>query len=249
MTRDPISEYALRLGDNCLILAQRVSEWAGHGPVLEEDIALANVALDMIGQAQLWLELAGEGEGLGPDDLAFGRDASDFRNILLVEQPNGDFAHTIVRSFLFDAWHYYVLTYLAGSSDDRVAAIAEKAVKEVSYHLSRTTDLVKSLGDGTEESRSRMQGAIDDLWPFTGEMFMSDDVDDALQASSVAPDLQEIRGAWDALVGQTLALGDLDRPEDGYMQKGGKRGIHSEQLGFLLAEMQFLQRAYPGATW
>ncbi len=251
MADDTLFEYALRLGDNCLILGQRLGAWVGHAPVLEEDIALANVALDMIGQARLWLELAGEaeGQGRGADDLAYHRDAGGFRNLLLVEQPNGDFAHTMMRQFLFDAWHRHLLAALAGSTDKRVAGIAGKAVKEASYHLARSTDLVISLGDGTAESQARMQAAIDDLWPYAGEMFVADTVDEAMVAAGIAPALEDIRGQWDAHVSRTLTEATLSQPEAGYVQKGGKRGVHSEHLGYLLAEMQFLQRAYPGATW
>ncbi len=251
MADDALFEYALRLGDNCLILGQRLSAWVGHAPVLEEDIALANVALDMIGQARLWLELAAEAEGKGRsgDDLAYHRDAGAFRNLLLVEQPNGDFAHTTVRQFLFDAWHTHLLAALAGAADERVAGIAGKAVKEASYHLARSTDLVISLGDGTTESHARMQTAVDDLWPYAGEMFMADAVDEAMSASGIAPALEDIRAEWDAHVSRTLAEATLRQPAPGYMQKGGKRGIHTEHLGYVLAEMQFLQRAYPGATW
>ena len=251
MAEDALHQFALRMGDNCLILAQRISEWIGHAPVLEEDIGLANIALDMIGQTQLWLELAAEVEGKGrsADDLAYHRDAGAFRNLLLAEQPNGDFAHTIMRSFLFDAWHYHILTALAGSSDKRVAEIAEKAVKEVSYHLSRTTDLVVSLGDGTDESHARMQAAVDDLWPFTGEMFVADKVDETLNASGATPALENIRAQWETHVSKTLAGATLSQPDAGYMQKGGKRGVHTEHLGYILAEMQFLQRAYPNAAW
>jgi len=251
MAEDAVFEYALRLGDNCLILGQRLSEWIGHAPVLEEDIGIANIALDLIGQATLWLGLAGEAEGKGrtADDLAYLRDAGAFRNLLLVEQPNGDFAHTILRSFLFDAGHYHLLAALAESTDPRFAEIAGKAVKEVSYHLSRSTDLVISLGDGTDESHARMQAALDDLWPYTGEMFMPDAVDEALGVTGTAPALEAVCEAWDAHVSRTLAEATLGQPEVGYMQRGGKRGVHSEHLGYILAEMQFLQRAYPGATW
>jgi len=251
MTDDALFEYALRLGDNCLILGQRLSAWVGHAPVLEEDIALANVALDMIGQARLWLELAGEAEaeGRSADDLAYHRDAGAFRNLLLVEQPNGDFAHTTMRQFLFDAWHCPLLAALAGAADSRVAGIAGKAVKEASYHLVRSTGLVISLGDGTAESQARMQTALDDLWPYAGEMFMADAIDEAMSAAGIAPALENIRGQWDAHVSRTLAEATLSRPEAGYLQKGGKRGVHTEHLGYLLAEMQFLQRAYPGAAW
>jgi len=248
---DALAEYALRLGDNCLILGQRLAAWVGHAPVLEEDIALANVALDMIGQARLWLELAGEAEGKGrsADDLAYHRDAGGLRNLLLVEQPNGDFAHTMVRQFLFDAWHWPLLTALAGAADSRVAGIAGKAVKEASYHLARSTGLVISLGDGTGESQARMQTALDDLWPYAGEMFNADAVDEAMVAAGIAPALADIRGQWDTHVSRTLTEATLSQPGAGYTQQGGKRGVHTEHLGYLLAEMQFLQRAYPGATW
>jgi ring-1,2-phenylacetyl-CoA epoxidase subunit PaaC len=251
MAEPALTDYCLRMGDNCLILAQRVSEWIGHAPVLEEDIGLANVALDLIGQTQLWLGLAGEVEGAGrsADDLAYHRDAGAFRNLLLVEQPNGDFAHTIVRQFLFDAWHYHILMGLTASSDRRVAEIAEKAVKESAYHLARTTDLLVSLGDGNDESHRRMQAAIDDLWPYSGEMFMADEVDEALRAAGAAPALEEIETQWEAHVSDSLERATLRRPEPGYMQRGGKRGVHSEYLGYVLAEMQFLQRAYPDARW
>lgn len=244
-------ETALRLGDNCLILGHRVSEWCGHSPVLEEDIALANVALDLIGQATLWLGLAGEAEGKGrsADNLAFLRDAGGFRNALLVEQPNGDFAQTLARQFLFDAWHLPLLEALSGSAEPRVAEIAGKAAKEAAYHLTRSRDLVIRLGDGTDESHARMQRAVDDLWYYTGELFLADAVDEAATGAGIAPPLDSIRPAWDAEVARTLEEATLRRPESGYAQKGGKRGVHSEHLGFLLAEMQFLQRAYPGARW
>ncbi len=248
---EPLCEYLLRLGDNCLILGHRLSEWCGHAPVLEEDIALANVALDLIGQAKLWLGLAGEVEGKGrdADRLAFLRDAREFRNLLLVEQKNGDFAVTMGRQFLFDAWHYLVLRELGRSADARIAEIAAKAVKEVAYHLERSRDWVVRLGDGTEESRRRMQRSVDVLWPYAGEMFEMDAVDEELVRQGVAADLAALRQPWFEHVGATLEEATLDRPEWGWMQRGGKRGLHSEHLGYLLAEMQFLQRAYPDAAW
>lgn len=251
MTADPEYEFALRLGDNCLILAQRLSEWAGRAPVLEEDIALANTALDMTGQARLWLERAGEIEGCGrsADDLAFFRDSAEFRNVLLAEQPNGDFAHTIMRQFFFDAWHAHFLPMLAASPAGRLADIAEKAAKESSYHLARGTGLVIGLGAGTEDSRARMQAAVDDLWPFTGELFAQDETDGALAADGRAPAPGAVRAQWDACVGRAFAAGGLERPADVYMQQGGKSGVHTEHLGYILAEMQFLQRAYPGLSW
>ncbi len=248
---DALFEFALRLGDSCLVLSQRISEWVGHAPVLEEDIAMANVALDLVGQTQLWLGLAGEIEGKGrsADDLAYLRDAGAFRNLLLVEQPNGDFAHTLVRQFFFDSWHHLTLTALAEAGDKRFAEIAEKAVKEAAYHLTRSTDLVVSLGDGSDESHARMQAAVDDLWPYTGEMFMADDVDAEARAAGIAPDPEAIHAQWEAHVGEALRRATLTQPEAGYMHQGSKRGIHTEHLGYLLAEMQFLQRAYPGAKW
>jgi len=250
-TENPILEFALRMGDNCLILGQQVSAWCGHAPVLEEDIALANTALDLIGQTKFWLGLAAEIEGKGrsADDLAFMRDVRAFRNCLLVEQPNGDFGQTLMRQFLFDAWHHLMLTALLSSSDQPIADIAEKAVKEVTYHLERSTDLVIRLGDGSAESRARMQGALDGLWRFTGELMTPDSVDEALGKNSVAPDLGQIEKQWTDYVRATLEEATLTIPEDAYMQKGGKAGVHSEAFGHLLADMQFLQRAYPGASW
>jgi len=247
----PLAEFALRMGDTCLILGHRNSEWCGHSPALEEDIALANTALDLIGQTQLWLALAAEAEGRGrtADDFAFLRDVSGFRNLLLVEQPNGDFGRTVMRQFLFDAWHLPMLKALTQSSEVRVAEIAEKASKEAAYHLERSGDLVIRLGDGTRESHDRMQVALDFLWPYTGEMFFGDAVDDELVRAGIAPAPESLKPAWEAHVGSILAEATLKAPERSYAQKGGKRGVHSEHLGYILAEMQFLQRAYPGAKW
>jgi ring-1,2-phenylacetyl-CoA epoxidase subunit PaaC len=245
-------EFLLRMGDNTLILGHRVSEWCGHAPVLEEDIALANTALDLIGQTQMWLGLAGEVEGQGrsADDLAFLRDAWDFRNLLLVEQPNGDFGRTILRQFLFDAWHVEMLTRLVGSSDDRVAAIAAKAVKEAAYHVERSGDTVIGLGDGTEESHARMQAALDQLFPYVAEMIEGDAVDLAMAEAGIAPDPEALRAPVMDRIEAVLTEATLSVPEASYAQLGGKTGArHSEHLGHLLAQMQWLQRAYPGATW
>ncbi|MGH9416364.1 MAG: 1,2-phenylacetyl-CoA epoxidase subunit PaaC [Terriglobales bacterium] len=238
-------EFALRLGDNDLVLSQRLGEWCGHGPVLEEDLALANIALDLLGQARLWLSLAGEleGAGRGEDALAFLRDAGEFRNLLLVEQPNGDYAHTMTRQFYFDAWHELLLGALAGHPNARVAEIAAKASIEVRYHLRRSRLWVVRLGDGTAESHRRMQTAADALWPFTGEMFTADPADAAFA------DLADLRAPWLELVQEAFMEAGLTLPADRWMQSGGKQGIHTEKLGTLLAEMQFLQRAYPGAQW
>ncbi|MGO4449913.1 1,2-phenylacetyl-CoA epoxidase subunit PaaC [Phyllobacterium sp. TAF24] len=244
-------EFLLRIGDNALILGHRVSEWCGHAPALEEDIALANTALDLIGQTQLWLGLAGEveGEGRSADNLAYLRDGFEFRNILLVERPNGDYGKTLMRQFLFDAWHYLLLKALKGSAEKRIADIAEKAFKEVSYHLNRSRDLVIRLGDGSAESHRRMQEALDELWPYTGEMFVGDTIDAALAGAGIIPAPQSLKIGWDEIVADALSESTLVKPADGYMHKGGRRGVHTEHLGYILSELQFLQRAYPGAVW
>jgi ring-1,2-phenylacetyl-CoA epoxidase subunit PaaC len=244
--------YLLRLGDNTLVLSQRLSEWCGKGPALEEDMALANVALDLLGQSRLWLGYAAEVEGKGRDEdsLAFLRDAHDFRNLLLVEQPNGHYGDTLARQFLFDTWHYFLLKELTGSRDPRIAAIAEKSLKEVTYHVRRSSDLVVRLGDGTEESHRRMQASLDDLWMYTGEMFRDDAVEQAMQAEGVAPMPSTLRDPVLAHLREICDEATLTLPSaDTWMQKGGKQGVHTEHLGYLLAEMQFLQRAYPGAQW
>ncbi|MFK7874559.1 MAG: 1,2-phenylacetyl-CoA epoxidase subunit PaaC [Paracoccaceae bacterium] len=247
---DPTVEFLMRLGDNALVLGHRVSEWCGHAPVLEEDIALANVALDLIGQTQLWLGLAAEREDAGrsADDLAFLRDVWDFRNLLLVEQPNGDFGQTMMRQFLFDAWHKPYLTALTGVQDDEIAAIAQKSLKEVTYHLERSSDVVIALGDGTEESHARMQAALNKLWPFVGESYAPDQLDAALPG--IAPDTDKIRTDFDVTLTQVLDEATLTRPDSDFAHQGGKTGKrHSEHLGHMLATMQWLQRAYPGASW
>lgn len=245
-------DWLCRMGDNTLILGHRISEWCGHGPALEEDIALANTALDLIGHTQMWLGLAAEvqGEGRTADDLAFLRDAMKFRNLQLAELPNGDMAVTLMREFLFDAWHFHMLTALTRSASPRVAEIAAKALKEVSYHLERSSDLVVRLGDGTQESHARMQDALDRLWPYSGEMFVADAVDDAVANAGIAPVLADLQPAWQQTVEEVLAEATLTRPEGrADVHRGGKQGRHTEHLGYILAQMQFLQRAYPGASW
>lgn len=247
-----LERFALRMGDNTLILGHRVSEWCGHAPVIEEDIALANTALDMIGQTQLWLGLAGEvqGEGQTADNLAFLRDAWDFRNLLLTELPNGDFGRTLMRQFLFDAWQSIYLPRLAKSSDERVAAIAEKASKEAAYHVERSADTVVGLGDGTEESHARMQEALDYLWPYVGEIFDTDEADDILAEAGVAPHPSSLKDEYYDLINRVFAEATLEVPADPFAHKGGRNGTrHTEHLGHLLTEMQWLQRAYPGASW
>jgi len=245
-------EFCLRLGDNTLVLGHRVSEWCGHAPVLEEDIALANTALDLIGQTQLWLGLAGEIEAKGrdADALAFRRDGWDFRSVLLVEQPNGDFGNTILRQYLFDQWHVLYLDALTGSSDDRVAAIAAKAAKEVAYHVARSRGTVVGLGDGTAQSHARMQAALDRLFPYVGELFGADAIDEQIAAQGIAPLPASLRADYDAALASTMAEATLSLPESRWAHTGGRDGTaHSEHLGHMLTEMQWLQRAYPDATW
>lgn len=243
--------YLLRLGDTALILAQRLSEWCGKGPMFEEDLALSNTALDLFGQARSWLTYAGEIEGKGrnEDALAFLRDGQDFYNLLLVEQPNGDYATTIIRQFYFDAWHLLLLQRLVTSADTRIAEVATSAGQEVRYHLRRSSDLIVRLGDGTDESHRRMQNAVDDLWAFTGEMFTADATDELIASQNIGPELASLRDPWLAHVTATFSHATLTVPQGTWMQKGGKQGQHTEHLGYLLAEMQFLQRAYPGAKW
>lgn len=249
---DPLFEFLLRQGDNTLVLGHRVSEWCGVAPVLEEDIALANTALDLIGQTQMWLGLAGEVEGNDrtADTLAYHRDVWDFRCLLLLEQPNGDFGQTMMRQFLFDAFQVENLKELQNSKDNRIAEIATKSLKEASYHLDRSRDTVVALGDGTSESHKRMQAALDLLWPYVGEMFICDAVDTALSQDGIAPDPSKLRDAWDATVKATMADAMLTIPEGDFTHKGGKNGTrHTEHLGHMLATMQFLPRAYPDASW
>jgi len=250
--QDDKFQWLLRCGDNALILSQRLSAWCGKGPALEEDMAVTNVALDLLGQARLWLSFAGECEGSGRDEdqLAYLRDVQDFRNLLLVEQPNGHFGDTLARQFYFDTWHYYLLTALCQSADAQVAAIAEKSLKEVSYHLRRSGDLIVRLGDGTAESHARMQASVDNLWMYCGEMWSPDALDLAMAQQGVAPDLASLYAPWLDHVRRMFEAATLRLPDPAaWMQSGGKQGQHSEHLGFLLAEMQFLQRAYPGAQW
>jgi len=248
---EALFEQLLRIGDNALILGHRLSEWVGHAPALEEELATANVALDLIGQARNWLAYAGEVEGRGRDEdaLAFHRDVLDFHNVLLVEQPNGHYGDTIARQFLFDALHFLQLEALAAGRDARIAELAAKSVKEVGYHLRRSGEWVVRLGDGTELSHERIQHAIDDAWIFVDELFTADAVDRAVQEAGVGPDPASLRPPWEARVQAVLTEAGLERPREGPVRTGGKQGTHSEHLGYLLAEMQFLPRAYPDARW
>jgi len=245
-------EYLLRLADSALIQGQRLCEWCGRAPALEEELALMNVGLDLVGQARNWYEYAAEllDDGRDADHLAFRRDERAFRNLLLVEQPNGDFAVTMTKQFLYDAWHFHVLRQLSNSSDARIAAIAAKGLKEVTYHLRRSGEWIERLGDGTEESHARMLAAIPQVWRFTVEMTNADEVEQRLFAEGVTPNPEELAAAWRAKVADIFASATLPLPEPAVnFYLSGRRGLHTEHLGILLAEMQFLQRAYPDATW
>jgi ring-1,2-phenylacetyl-CoA epoxidase subunit PaaC len=244
-------EYTLRLGDDALINGQRLSEWCGHGPFLEEDVGVANTALDLIGRARLLLAYAGtvEGRGRDEDDLAFTRDERDWRNVLITELPRGDFGFTTVRQFLLDAFNRHLYERLCLSRDETLAGIAGRAVKESEYHLRHTGEWVLRLGDGTKESHLRAQRALDELWPYTAEMFESDPVQEQMEAQGAAPATAGLQAAWLHTVEPLLRAAQLTIPENTWPQTGGRQGMHSEHMGFLLAEMQFLQRAYPGQTW
>jgi ring-1,2-phenylacetyl-CoA epoxidase subunit PaaC len=243
--------YVLRLGDLSLILGQRLGEIVGHGPALEEDLGLANISLDLIGQARLLLSYAGEIEGQNRDEdaLAFLRDHRDYFNAVLAEQPNGDFGHTIVRQVLVDAFQQEIYSRLSHSSDQRLGAIAAKAEKETRYHLRYSSGWLIRLGDGTEESRARVQTALDTLWPYTVELFAADELDSRMAAAGIAPQLSEVHTAWAARIETILAEATLKRPVDRPYSWHGKRGEHSEHLGYILSEMQYLQRTHPGAHW
>ena len=245
-------EYLLRLADSALIQGQRLCQWCGRAPALEEELALMNVGLDLVGQARNWYEYAAEllADGRDADHLAYRRDERAFRNLLLVEQPNGDYAVTMTKQFLFDAWHLSVLHGLTSSRDARIAAIAAKAVKEVTYHLRRSAEWVERLGDGTEESHARMLAALPQVWRFTVELKQTDELEHQLYADGLAPDPEAIASAWQRQVEETFARATLPVPAPAVnFYLDGRRGLHTEHLGILLAEMQFLQRAYPDATW
>ncbi len=251
-TRSDLFDYLQRLGDDRLILGHRISEWCGHGPILEEDIAMTNIALDLIGQSINFLKLAGEVEGNGrsEDDLAYHRDALDFKNLMLVEQPNGDFGCTTARQFLFDVYSFHLLESLQNSQFKELASIAAKALKEVRYHLRHSSQWMLRLGDGTEESHRRVQTALDDLWMYTGEMFDTDEVEQRLVEKGIAVDSSTLKPKWEEMVTGVLNKATLQMPgEQGYWSSGSRQGIHTEHLGYILADMQFLPRAYPDAKW
>ena len=243
--------YVLRLGDLSLVLGQRLGEWVGHSPALEEDLGVANIALDLIGQARLLLTYAGEVEGRGRDEdkLAYLREQGAYFNAILAEQPNGDFGQTIVRQVLIDAFQLELYERMAGSLDARLAAIAAKSVKETRYHLRYSSGWLVRLGDGTEESHARVQSALELLWPYTVELFAEDDLDRLMADSGIAPRLSEVHDAWVRRIEAILTEATLQRPADRPHAWHGKHGQHSEHLGYILAEMQYLQRIYPDARW
>jgi ring-1,2-phenylacetyl-CoA epoxidase subunit PaaC len=247
----PLVEYLLRLGDDRLVLGHRLSEWAGHAPILEEDIALGNIALDLLGQATLLLHLAGEVEGRGRDEdaLAYFREAIEFRNVQLVELPRGDFAATMVRQLFFDVFALYQTEALQRSAHAELAGIAAKAHKEVRYHVRHSSEWVVRLGDGTAESHARAQAAVDELWRYTGELFIADEVDRQMVAEGVGVDLDALRPSWEAAVAQVIGDATLRLPSGGFMARGGRLGRHTEHLGRMLAEMQIVARSHPGAKW
>lgn len=249
--RDDLCRYVVRLGDLSLILGQRLGEWIGHGPALEEDLGLANIALDLIGQARLLLSYAGEieGRGRGEDEIAFMRDQDQYLNPTLAEQPNGDFGQTIVRQVLIDAYQLELYERLTSSGDSRLAAIAAKAVKETRYHWRYSGGWLVRLGDGTATSRGRVQSALQRLWPLTVELFTADALDLAMADRGIAPPLPELQSAWSARIDALLAEATLERPPDPAYSWFGKCGQHSEHLGYLLADMQYLQRTHVGARW
>lgn len=269
MDKKSLLKYTLQLADNALIIGHRISEWCGHGPILEQDIALTNTALDHLGQARSFYQYAAEqfnalpasgkatffastgiqkiiaeGKQVDEDDLAYLRDGWDYRNVLLVEQPNKDWAYTIIRSFFYDVFNFFFYAQLQNHSDTTLSAIAEKSLKEVTYHLRWSSEWVIRLGDGTEESAQRIKAAIADRWQFTGELFIASEADKV-----IGIDLNAIKASWKERVAAVFAEADLEVPADGWMHQGGKEGKHSEHLGYILAELQFVQRAYPNMQW
>lgn len=243
--------YCLRLGDNAMVLAQRLSEWVRNSPTIELDIAFANIALDHVGQARMLYSYAGEIEGVGRDEdqLAFLRDEREFGNVLLAELPNGDFAKSVLRLFFYSAWALQLYEGLRQSNNERLSAIAGKAVLEVRYQLKHSAEWVVRLGDGTDESHRRIEAALTDLWPFVGELFEADDVEVRLADAGIGVDPASLKAAWDKTVNDVFARANLTRPEDDWHLTGGRHGQHTEQMGYLLAEMQVLQRTYPGCEW
>lgn len=251
MSKNNLYEYTLRIADDSLILGHRVSEWCGHGPILEEDIALTNIALDLVGQATNFLEYAStiDVQKRTADQLAFLRYDRDYRNVLLVEQLNVDFGYTITRQFFFDVFRKLFFEKLQHSADPQLASIAEKSLKETKYHVQHSSEWMIRLGDGTEESHARIQEAVNDRWRFTEELFFQNEVDQELIAAGIAVDLEQLRPEWNRYINAVLSEATIDLPQSNWQQQGGRTGMHSEHLGYLLAEMQYMQRAYPNMEW
>ena len=251
MTKSKVVQYILSLGDNPLILGQRLGEWCGHGPVLEVDMALTNIALDLLGQTRSYFQYAAELEGKGrtEDDFAFLRDVREYRNVLLVEQPNQDFAFTIVRQFFFDSFHHLFLQHLRRSNDEQLAAIAAKSLKEVTYHLRFSSEWMLRLGDGTQESHEKMQTAVNELWMYVGELCSPSPLDIEMAELGIGVDLSSLKGSFEHNTREILSEATLDIPESSWSQSGGRTGTHTEHLGYLLADLQYMQRTYPDSTW
>lgn len=249
--KEALFNYLLRLGDNAAILGHKLSEWCGHGPELEEDIAVINTALDLLGHARSLYTYAAEVEGKGrtEDDLAFLRIEREYKNALICELPNGHYGDTIARQFLFDQFNYLLFSELVNSKDETVAAIAAKAIKEIRYHLRRSMEWTLRLGDGTEESHKKIQESFNDLWSYTGDLFVEDESDAVIVAAGIGPDLKTILPIWRENVKTVLAEATLEMPEDGWMHSGSKSGRHTEHMGHILSELQYMQRAYPGCEW
>ncbi len=249
--KENLIKYILGIADNSLILGQRLGELCGHGPNLETDIALTNISLDLLGQTRNYYQYIAklQGEGKTEDDIAFMRSEREYVNVLLVEQPNNHFGYVIARQFYFDVFHYLLMEKLQFSKDETLVAIAKKGLKEVSYHLRFSSDWVKRLGDGTAESNQKMQEAIDDWWVFTNELFLKTDADKAMVEEGIGVDVSELKEAYYQKVTQVLTEATLSVPDEKYFQKGGKEGIHSEHMGYILAELQYMQKSYPNLKW
>jgi ring-1,2-phenylacetyl-CoA epoxidase subunit PaaC len=249
--------YVIHLADSSLIMGHRLSEWTGHGPMLEQDIAISNIALDLIGQSRNFYQYAADltngekaNQEITEDDIAYLRDAGDFKNLLITELPNGDWAQTILKIFFFSSWQFFLYQRLNFSPDAQISAIAEKSLKEVTYHVKWSSEWVIRLGDGTEESKKRMEAALDYLWPYTGEIFEAETYEKDLTSLRAGIDVKDLKNEWEEKVKEVFSEATLTNPQEGlWMQSGGKKGIHTEHLGYLLAEMQFLQRAYQGCKW
>ncbi len=249
--KEALREFCVRQGDDAVVLSHRVTEWCGHGPILEEDIALSNIGLDLLGQCQSLLNYAGQikGNGRTADDYVYRRPENLFKNCLLVEQENSNYANTIARHFFYDVYHFYLLEGMQDSKDEFLRGFAQKSIKEVAYHIRHSSNWVLRFGDGTEESHAKIQEAVDFIWRYTGEMFENDEIHRTLAEAGIIPNYETLKSKWDAKVNEILAEATLIRPDQTFMATGGRTGIHSEKLGFLLSEMQYLVRAYPDAKW